>query len=182
MPGRTGHDAQDANRFGGCGVMAEGLSGTVGSVVAAVVESVAPYMWWLVLLGVAGGVGWAAGWVWWLRRARIALGCRTVVDLVPSRDFDPSAEEIGRHAARLARVPAAAGWIPRRASGVRMRHWSEGGRLATRLEGPAQSAGLLRLPSFPDVEVLEAGRAGGAVRPVRFAGVAPLAKDRGEKL
>ncbi|MFJ6518372.1 helicase associated domain-containing protein [Streptomyces filamentosus] len=34
-----------------------------------------------------------AGWVWWLRRARTALRSRTVVDLVPSRDFDPSAEE-----------------------------------------------------------------------------------------
>ncbi|MFF6888616.1 hypothetical protein ACFY9F_36180 [Streptomyces sp. NPDC012421] len=161
--------------------MADALSGTLSSLVTDVVESARPYLWWLLLLGAAGAMGWASGWVWWLRRARTALGCRTVVDLVPSRDFDPSGEEIGRHAARLARVPAAAGWIPRRASGVRMRHWSDGGRLATRLEGPAQSAGLLRLPSFPDVEVLEAGRSGGAVRPVRFAGVAPLAKDREEK-
>ncbi|MFF6794254.1 hypothetical protein ACFY9C_34890 [Streptomyces filamentosus] len=160
--------------------MTDALNSTFSPLVT-VVEGVKPHLWWLVLLGVAGGVGWVAGWVWWLRRARTALRSRTVVDLVPSRDFDPSAEEIGRHAARLARVPAAAGWIPRRASGVRMRHWSDGGRLATRLEGPAQSAGLLRLPSFPDVEVLEAGRTGGAVRPVRFAGFAPLAKDREEK-
>ncbi|MFD4392888.1 hypothetical protein [Streptomyces sp. NPDC058495] len=157
------------------------MNSTLTSLVTEVAESVRPCLWWLVLLGAAGAVGWVAGWVWWLRRARTALECRTVVDLVPSRDFDPSAEEIGRHAARLARVPAAAGWLPRRASGVRMRHWSEGGRLATRLEGPAQSAGLLRLPSFPDVEVLEADRAGGDVRPVRFAGVAPLAKAREEK-
>ncbi|MFJ8133379.1 hypothetical protein [Streptomyces hydrogenans] len=146
-----------------------------------VVENVRLHLWWLGLLGAVGAMAWAAGWVWWSRRARTALGCRMAVDLVPSRDFDPSAEEIGRHAARLARVPAAAGWLPRRASGVRMRHWSDGGRLAARLEGPAQSAGLLRLPSFPDVEVLEAGRVGGALRPVRFVGVAPLAKDREEK-
>ncbi|MFC9486592.1 hypothetical protein ACFTZM_10995 [Streptomyces hydrogenans] len=162
-------------------MMAAALTDTFPPLVMGVVGSVRPHLWWLVLLGAASAVGWAAGWVWWLRRARTALGCRTVVDLVPSRDFDPSAEEIGRHAARLARVPAAAGWLPCRASGVRMRHWSEGGRLATRLEGPTQSAGLLRLPSFPDVEVLEADRPRGAVRPVRFAGVAPLAKDREEK-
>ncbi|MEU3401785.1 hypothetical protein [Streptomyces filamentosus] len=161
--------------------MADALNGTLPPLVMGVVEGVRSYVGWLVLLGAVGGVGWVAGWVWWLRLARTALGSRAVVDLVPSRDFDPSAEEIGRHAARLARVPAAAGWIPRRASGVRMRHWSDGGRLATRLEGPAQSAGLLRLPSFPDVEVLEAGRTGGGVQPVRFAGVAPLAKDRAEK-
>ncbi|MFB7428809.1 hypothetical protein ACFC0K_36615 [Streptomyces hydrogenans] len=162
-------------------MMADALNDTFPFLVTGVVEGIRPYVSWLVLLGTAGAMGWVAGWVWWLRRARVALVCRMAVDLVPSKDFDPSAEEIGRHAARLARVPAAAGWIPRRASGVRMRHWSDGRRLATRLEGPAQSAGLLRLPSFPDVEVLEAGRAGGAVQPVRFAGVAPLAKDREEK-
>ncbi|MEU8883905.1 hypothetical protein [Streptomyces hydrogenans] len=161
--------------------MADALNGMLSSLLTEVAESARSYLWWLVPLGAAGAVGWAAGRVWWLRRARAMLGCRTVVDLVPSRDFDPSAEEIGRHAARLARVPTVAGWLPRRASGVRMRHWSDGGRLATRLEGPAQSAGLLRLPSFPDVEVLEADRPGGAVRPVRFAGVAPLAKHREEK-
>ncbi|MCX5231481.1 hypothetical protein [Streptomyces sp. NBC_00233] len=155
---------------------------SLSAVAASVVESVQAHLWWLALSVLAGAALWGTCWVWWRRRARAALGCRTVVDLVPSRGFDPSVEEIGRHAARLARVPAAAGWLPRRASGVRMRHVSVEGKLATRLEGPARAAGLLRLSSFPDVDVLEADRSRSELRPIRFTNIAPLSvTDEGQE-
>ncbi|MFJ2937996.1 hypothetical protein ACIO8G_35210 [Streptomyces sp. NPDC087219] len=158
-------------------VMGEVLLSPVRSfsvVTTSVFESVQAHLWWLGLSVLVGAALWGACGVWWRRRARVALGSRTVVDLVPSRGFDPSVEEIGRHVARLARVPAAVGWLPRRASGVRMRHVSVEGRLATRLEGPARAAGLLRLSSFPDVDVLDADRGSGEVRPIRFTNIAPL--------
>ncbi|MET9734576.1 hypothetical protein ABZZ79_29240 [Streptomyces sp. NPDC006458] len=161
-------------------MMAEALTGAAVSAVTAVMESVAPHLWWLGLLASAAAVLGAAGWVRWHLRGRAALRCRTAVDLVPARDFDPSAAEIERHAARLARVPAEAGWLPRRAAGVRIRHWSVDGNLATRLEGPTRSADLLRLPSFPLVEVLETDRgASGEAQPIRFAVIDPLAKSGG---
>ncbi|MFE5947178.1 hypothetical protein [Streptomyces sp. NPDC056480] len=147
---------------------------SLSAVTASVIENVQAHLWWLGLSMLVGVALWGACGAWWRRRVRAALGSRTVVDLVPSRGFDPSVEEIGRHAARLARVSAAVGWLPRRASGVRMRHVSIEGRLATRLEGPTRAAGLLRLSSFPNVDVLEADRGSGEVRPVRFTNIAPL--------
>ncbi|MDV5143254.1 hypothetical protein R1T08_02745 [Streptomyces sp. SBC-4] len=155
---------------------------SLSAVAASVIENVQAHLWWLGLPVLAGAVLWGVCRVWWRRRAHAALGHRTVVDLVPSRGFDPSVEEIGRHAARLARVPAAAGWLPRRASGVRMRHVSVEGKLATRLEGPTRAAGLLRLSSFPDVDVLEADRGRSEVRPIRFTNIAPLGvTDNGQE-
>ncbi|MFG2774766.1 hypothetical protein [Streptomyces sp. NPDC048350] len=151
------------------------------TVATSVMQGVRAHVWWLVPSVLLAAGLWGATWVWWWRRAHAALGCRTVVDLVPSAGFDPSVEGIGRHAARLARVPAAAGWLPRRASGVRMRHRSVEGKLATRLEGPARSAGLLRLPSFPDVDVLEADHGGDDVRPIRFTNIAPLSATDDEQ-
>ncbi|MFE6782098.1 hypothetical protein ACFVFF_07540 [Streptomyces sp. NPDC057680] len=151
-----------------------GPSRSLSAVTVSVTGYVEAHLWWLGLSVVVAAALWGACWVWWRRRARAALRSRTVVDLVPTRDFDPSVEEIGRHAARLARVPAASGWLPRRASGVRMRHMSVEGKLATRLEGPARAAGLLRLVSFPDVDVLEVGRSHGELRPIRFANIPPL--------
>ncbi|MFG2645931.1 hypothetical protein ACGFYP_33740 [Streptomyces sp. NPDC048370] len=144
------------------------------AVATSALKSVWAHLWLLMSTALLATGLWGAAWVWWRRRARAALECRTVVDLVPSAGFDPSMEGIGRHAARLARVPTAAGWLPRRASAVRIQHGSVEGKLATRLEGPAQSAGLLRLQSFPDVDVVEADRGVGEVRPIRFANIAPL--------
>ncbi|MFB8211128.1 hypothetical protein [Streptomyces sp. NPDC056010] len=151
--------------------------------VAVAVESLAPHsVWWLGLFPAAGIVLGAAGWVRWRRRGQAALKCRTAVDLVPAYEFDPSMVEIERHAARLARVPAESGWPPRRAAGVRVRHWSVDGNLATRLEGPDQSAYLLRLPSFAAVEVLEADRSASTeTRPIRFTEVDPVSASSGRE-
>ncbi|MGW6564961.1 hypothetical protein [Streptomyces sp. NPDC054975] len=144
------------------------------TVAASVAENLWAHLWWLVPSALLCAGLWGAAYVWWRRRARLALAHRVAVDLLPSAAFDPSAEGIERHAARLARVPAAAGWLPRRATAVRMRHRSVDGKLATRLEGPGHAAGLLRLPSFPDVDVRETSRAGIEVRPVRFTNIPPM--------
>ncbi|MGW1364898.1 hypothetical protein ACWCQP_46810 [Streptomyces chartreusis] len=153
--------------------ISSGVDG-LGAAVCSVQAWVSAYAWWLLAGAVLGGGGWAYGWVWWLGRARRVLSQRVVVDLVPSQGFDPSVEVIERHAARLARVPAAAGWVPARASGVRVRHLCVDGKLASRLEGPAHASGLLRLPVLPDVDVLDSGAGGLSGVRIRFEGVAPL--------
>ncbi|MEE1805182.1 hypothetical protein [Streptomyces sp. BE133] len=104
---------------------------------------------------------------------------RAAVSLVPAAGFDPSLEEIERHAARLARVPAVVGWAPERALGVRIRLSSDESRLSYRLEGPARAAALLRLRSFPDVDVLDVVDPKGhdEVPLIWFDGVPPLGKE-----
>ncbi|MFE2470297.1 hypothetical protein [Streptomyces mirabilis] len=138
------------------------------------------YVWWLTAAVAASTGGWAAGWVWWHGRARTVLRRRAAVELVPSAGFDPSEEAIERHAARLARVPAAAGWIPARAGGVRIRHLCVDGKLACRLEGPAYATALLRLPAFPDVDVMDAVPGDHEVVRIRFEGVPPLGEQDDE--
>ncbi|MGW2182680.1 hypothetical protein ACWCXX_32295 [Streptomyces sp. NPDC001732] len=133
--------------------------------------------WWWVGAAVATVCMWLWARRWWLRRARTLLRGRAVVTLVPAAGFDPSLEEIERHAARLARVPAVTGWAPKRAVGVRIRLSSEEGRLSYRLEGPARAAALLRLRSFPDVDVVDARAGGDEVPRIRFDGVPPLGTD-----
>ncbi|WP_331727803.1 hypothetical protein [Streptomyces sp. NBC_01176] len=135
------------------------------------------YTWWLAAAAAGGTGGWAAGWAWWHGRARTVLRRRAVVELVPSAGFDPSEEAIERHAARLARVPAAAGWVPARASGVRIRHLCVDGKLACRLEGPAHATALLRLPAFPDVDVMDAVPGDHGDIRIRFEGIPPLGEQ-----
>lgn len=129
--------------------------------------------WWVV----AGLVGvvcvWGAVRWWWLRRARAMLLERSVVALVPAAGFDPSLEEIDRHAARLARVPSVVGWAPQRALGVRVRLSSLESRLSYQLEGPAQAASLLQLQAFVDVDVVDPS-ASHEVPRIRFEGVSPF--------
>ncbi|MGY3056734.1 hypothetical protein ACVWZD_000979 [Streptomyces sp. TE3672] len=133
--------------------------------------------WWLMSSAVAAMCVWLWARRWWLRRARTMLRDRAVVSLVPAAGFDPSLEEIDRHAARLARVPAVVGWAPKRAVGVRIRLSSDESRLSYRLEGPARAAALLRLRSFPDVDVVEPGAGNDEVPRIRFDGVPPLEPD-----
>ncbi|MFB8085069.1 hypothetical protein [Streptomyces sp. NPDC055992] len=132
--------------------------------------------WW----APAGFVGAASVWGgarwWWLRRARTLLLDRVVVALVPAAGFDPSLEEIDRHAARLARVPAVVGWAPRRAMGVRVRLSSSESQLSYQLEGPAQAASVLQLQAFADVNVVDP-YASHEVPRIRFEGVPPLPRQ-----
>ncbi|MDQ8707509.1 hypothetical protein RCO28_34325 [Streptomyces sp. LHD-70] len=134
---------------------------------------------WLLAGGlVACGVVWAGAGTWWWARGRRALADRVEVDVVPSSEFDPTFESIERHAARLSRVPEAAGWLPRRARAVRIRLLCEDGELVYRLEGPARAGALLRLPAFPGVDMVDAGgRGSGGVPQIHFEGVPPLPRD-----
>jgi hypothetical protein len=143
------------------------------------VEAAGAAVWgWLLLAVAVAAAGGAGVRVWWLRRAREALRERCTVALVPAAGFDPSREEIGRHAVRLSRIPASAGWMPRRSVGVRIRLVTEDGQLAYRLEGPATAAALLRMTSFTDVDVADPDAGKSAVVPrIRFYGVPPLPRD-----
>ncbi|CAM5289328.1 hypothetical protein GCM10010329_81170 [Streptomyces spiroverticillatus] len=129
---------------------------------------------WLAAVMVVAASGWAAGWMWWRRRAALALRGRTAVDLVPTAGFDPSVEAVERHAAHLARVPAAAGWVPRRAGAVRVRALCVDQELVYRLEGPAQAAAVLRLATYAHVDVVDThvvrARTGNRIR---FEGAPP---------
>ncbi|MCX0248000.1 hypothetical protein [Streptomyces drozdowiczii] len=132
--------------------------------------------WW-VLAGCVGAVCvWRAVRWWWLRRARIMLSDRTVVALVPAAGFDPSPEEIDRHAARLARVPAVVGWAPRRGMAVRLRLSSTQSQLSYRLEGPSQASALLQLQDFADVDVVDPYASHDVPR-IRFDGAPPLLRE-----
>lgn len=121
-------------------------------------------------------IGGGAVWGWWRRRAHLALQNRTAVELVPTSAFNPSVPAVERHAAHLARVPATAGWLPRRAGAVRVRALCADQELVYRLEGPARAAALLRLPTYTHVDVQDADdgvRAHHGDR-IHFEGAPPL--------
>ncbi|MGW7600537.1 ATP/GTP-binding protein [Streptomyces antimycoticus] len=114
----------------------------------------------------AGVVGWVLDqWLWlvlaalllyglseWIARrlADRATGRRMAVELVPSRRFDPSPEEIFRYGAQLSRAAVAGPWwTPRRAKAVRVRMRADGSRpLSYRVEGPASAVHLLRTTPY----------------------------------
>ncbi|MFD8690740.1 hypothetical protein [Streptomyces sp. NPDC059651] len=133
--------------------------------------------WWLGWAGGAGGVVVGGAVLWWRRRAGRLLRTRTAVELVPSQSFDPSPQDMGPHAARLARASQTTEWTPRRAQGMRLRHGSDRqGRLVLQLEGPATSAALMQLPSMPGVQVRShrKGRGHDPVERITFEGAPPL--------
>ncbi|WP_328457583.1 ATP/GTP-binding protein [Streptomyces sp. NBC_00386] len=84
---------------------------------------------------------------------------RMALELVASRHFEPSMEEIFRHGLQLARASAALPWwAPRRARTVQIRLRADGtAPLRYRIEGPARSERLLSISPFgPDVTVTQA--------------------------
>ena len=151
------------------------MVGDVGDVVQAMAAWLLTNGWWLV----AAAVVWAsAAWVisrWWRLRAADALQERMAVDLVPSVSFAPDTDEVGWFAGQLARVPAAAGVLPRRASAVRVRLACADGQLAYRVEGPARGASVLRMSAYDGVEVRQPGVQHKVPR-IHFEGAAPRGK------
>lgn len=129
-------------------------------------------------LTAGAGVLLAAGagsYPWWRRRVRHALRGRTAVELVPTQSFDPPLEAVERHAAHLARVPATAGWAPRRAGAVRLRVLCVDQEVRYRLEGPARAAALLRLATYAEVDVRDVADADRPEVPrIHFEGAPPL--------
>ncbi|MFF1593088.1 hypothetical protein ACFVY0_33960 [Streptomyces sp. NPDC058286] len=140
--------------------------------------------WWLGWVGGVGAMVAGAGSGCWRAWARRLLKERAVVELVPSQGFDPSAQDMAPHAARLARASQTAGWAPRRAQGMRLRHGSDGqGQLSLRMEGPAMSAALMRLPSLPNVQVRSRRDrlSHEPVQRITFEGASPLPRPAAAK-
>lgn len=137
------------------------------------------YGWWFATAGaLAACAAGAAAW-WWRRRGTAALRHRVVVELVPARTFDPGDAEVAWFAGQLAAVRRAAGAVPRRAAGARLRLTGENGVMRYLLEGPGRAASLLRMAGYSGVEVVDS-TASARVPRVRFAGVPPLpAAERG---
>ncbi|WP_406349378.1 hypothetical protein OHA44_37620 [Streptomyces sp. NBC_00144] len=146
--------------------------GWVGSIVVYGVT----HGWLLGIAALTALLGWGACYVWWRRYALRMLGPRTRVQLVPAEAFDPSAAEVAREASRLASVRAAAGALPRRAAGVRIRIAAGAdGRLEYWWEGPERAASLLRRPGYRQVEALDPTVDRGArARRIRFSGFPPV--------
>jgi hypothetical protein len=110
--------------------------------------------WYLLALLVAAGCG--AGEMLARRNGARASAQRMALELVPSRHFDPSVEEIFRRGVQLARASSSMPWwAPRRAKTVQVRLRADGSSpLRYRLEGPAGAERLLSVTPFgPDVTV-----------------------------
>ncbi|MER6030677.1 ATP/GTP-binding protein [Streptomyces sp. NPDC001851] len=110
--------------------------------------------WYLPALAIA--VCWGMG-EWVVRRlAARASAERMALELVSTRHFDPSMEEIFRRGVQLARASTAMPWwAPRRAKTVQIRLRADGSApLRYRIEGPAGGERLLSITPFgPDVTV-----------------------------
>ncbi|MFF4361040.1 ATP/GTP-binding protein [Streptomyces sp. NPDC001604] len=110
--------------------------------------------WYLLALAVA--VCWGVSE--WVVRRLAAKGSaqRMALELVSTRHFDPSLEEIFRRGAQLARASTAMPWwAPRRSKTVQIRLRADGSTpLRYRIEGPAGGERLLSITPFgPDVTV-----------------------------
>ncbi|WUD70287.1 ATP/GTP-binding protein [Streptomyces sp. NBC_00510] len=111
--------------------------------------------WWLSLTAIVCWAGWEA-----TRHhlATVALKRRMFVELVPSRQFEASEEEILRFGAQLMRAASAGPWwAPRDARTVRIRLRADGTRpLTYRVEAPASAAHLLQQTPYTRVRVAPA--------------------------
>ncbi|MGP4049359.1 ATP/GTP-binding protein [Streptomyces sp. 2A115] len=113
--------------------------------------------WYLLALSIA--VCWGVGERVVRRFAARASAERMALELVSSRHFDPSLEEIFRRGVQLARASTAMPWwAPRRAKAVQIRLRADGSSpLRYRIEGPAGGERLLSITPFgPDVTVNQA--------------------------
>ena len=113
--------------------------------------------WYLLALAVAGC--WGVNEMVLRRLARAASAQRMALELVPSRHFDPSLEEIFRRGVQLARASTSMPWwAPRRSKTVQIRLRADGtAPLRYRIEGPAGAQRLLSITPFgPDVTVQKA--------------------------
>ncbi|WP_443044837.1 ATP/GTP-binding protein [Streptomyces sp. Go40/10] len=110
--------------------------------------------WYLLALAVA--VCWGVGELVVRRLAAKASAERMALELVSTRHFDPSLEEIFRRGVQLARASTSMPWwAPRRAKAVQIRLRADGtAPLRYRIEGPAGGERLLSITPFgPDVTV-----------------------------
>ncbi|MEV7618434.1 ATP/GTP-binding protein, partial [Streptomyces sp. NPDC089799] len=109
--------------------------------------------WWLTLVTAVLVTGWE---MLQSRLASKALSERTCVELVPSGQFTPGAEEVWRQGMQMIRAAGSGPWwTPRRARTLRVRLRADGSRpLAYRIEAPASAHALLTRHQFgPRVKV-----------------------------
>ncbi|MET9607040.1 ATP/GTP-binding protein [Streptomyces sp. NPDC006512] len=112
--------------------------------------------WWLALIAAAGLLAYEM-----VQRhlTAKALAERTFVELTPTSQFAPDAEQIWRQGMQLVRAAGSGRWwVPRRARTVRMRLRADGERALTyRLEAPASAHALIaQTPYGPRVQVKRA--------------------------
>ncbi|MGW5434483.1 ATP/GTP-binding protein [Streptomyces sp. NPDC004059] len=108
------------------------------------------------LLAAAIAVCWGGGELVVRRLAAKASAQRMALELVSTRHFDPSLEEIFRRGVQLARASTAMPWwAPRRSKAVQIRLRADGSTpLRYRIEGPSGGERLLSITPFgPDVTV-----------------------------
>ncbi|GGJ56436.1 ATP/GTP-binding protein [Streptomyces brasiliensis] len=108
------------------------------------------------LLATAIAACWGVGEMVIRRLAAKASAERMALELVATRHFDPSLEQIFRRGVQLARASTAMPWwAPRRAKAVQIRLRADGSTpLRYRIEGPAGGERLLSITPFgPDVTV-----------------------------
>ncbi|MFB7576258.1 ATP/GTP-binding protein [Streptomyces sp. NPDC056165] len=113
--------------------------------------------WYLLALAIAAC--WGVGELVVRRLAAKASAERMALELVSTRHFDPSLEEIFRLGVQLARASTAMPWwAPLRAKAVQIRLRADGSTpLRYRIEGPAGGERLLSITPFgPDVTVSRA--------------------------
>ncbi|MFF0794714.1 ATP/GTP-binding protein [Streptomyces spiralis] len=125
--------------------LATGLIHTIGWLLSS---------WWVPAVAVV--LVWAVGEAVVRRLAAKASAERMALELVPSRHFDPSLEEIFRRGVQLARASTSMPWwAPRRSKAVQVRLRADGSMpLRYRIEGPAGAERLLTITPFgPDVSV-----------------------------
>ncbi|UUU37545.1 ATP/GTP-binding protein [Streptomyces sp. NBC_00162] len=98
--------------------------------------------WWITLITAALLAGWET---LQQRLAAEALSRRTYVELEPTAQFDPGAEQIWRQGLQLIRAASSGPWwTPRRARSVRLRLRADGTRpLTYRIEAPASARALV---------------------------------------
>ena len=110
--------------------------------------------WYVLALAIAAC--WGVGELVVRRLAARASAERMALELVSTRHFDPSLEEIFRRGVQLARASTAMPWwAPRRAKAVQIRLRADGSTpLRYRIEGPAGGERLLSITPFgPDITV-----------------------------
>ncbi|MFC9891605.1 ATP/GTP-binding protein [Streptomyces pilosus] len=145
------------------GSTAEHLSGQASGEVLGLLTGLAHITEWLITHwyapATAALVVWAVSELVVRRLARAASAQRMALELVPSRHFDPSLEEIFRRGVQLARASTSMPWwAPRRSKTVQIRLRADGTTpLRYRLEGPAGAQRLLSITPFgPPVTVKRA--------------------------
>lgn len=106
----------------------------------------------LVVAAVVVWVGGVATQRWLETRG---LEDRVSLEMIPSRRFDPSVDEVRRVADQLSRVrPAVHQGVPRSAAAVRVRLTSAGeGRVGMNLEGPKRAESVLRQAAYGEVQI-----------------------------